>query len=176
VIGQWSPTDKFEVTHDITSYSSVGVIYCWTFADETNIYVRQFNGSYDSSTIFVKLWAYPNPEYNGHSDSVSDSTAFNFDSDYNYLGLFKSGVIEGDDQIHVIPHNLGYVPQCKVWDSAIFVIDGGDGSVMATGPAASRIDTSDPSPRYVVDENNLTIGKAYALDGKIYYHIYINEA
>jgi len=174
LVGQWSPDQDFTTTHDIIN-RSVGDTSCACFADSTNIYVRQFNGSDSVKTIYVRLYAYPTPEYNGHTDSISDETAFNFDSDYAYLGLFMAGSVDGDNQTHVIQHNLGYVPQCKVWVEGSYVIDGGEGSVKAIGPASSMYYTDDPSPQYVVDKNNLTLGVVYAVDGKIYYHIYTNE-
>lgn len=175
VVGQWSPTDKFEITHDITSSAPADGTYCWVFADGTNIYIRQFNGLSQTNTIYVRVWAYPTPDYNGHLDAISDETSFNFSSDYNYLGVYQAGVIDGDNQVHVIPHGLGYVPQCKVWRGGSFGIDGGS-SVKAIAPVSSLYWTSDPAPMCVVDKENLTIGMVSTYDAKAYYHIYTSEA
>lgn len=175
-VGQWSPTDKFEITHDITTQTAISATYCWVFADDTYIYFRQFNGTDNTNTIYVRVWCYPTPEYNGHLDALSDETAFNFDSDYTYLGIYKAGYIDSDNQTHVIPHGLGYVPQCKVWCGGQFAVDGSSSFVKAIALVSSNYETDRPMPNYVVDKNNLTIGTTYKIDGKIYYHIYSNEA
>ena len=174
VVGQWSPDNKFTVTHDTTSSSSVNSIFCWVFADDTYIYVRQFNGSNSSNTIYVRVWAYPTPEYNGHLDAVSDETAFNFDSDYSYLGIYMSGSLDSDGETHTISHGLGYVPQCKMWVGGNFAVDGGQ-SVNAIAQVSSYINTSRPMPNYAITKEDLIIGTTYSSDGKIYYHIYSNE-
>lgn len=175
IVGQWSPNQDFSVTHDITNSSSVDSVFVWCFADATNIYIRQFNGLNQSSTVYVRIYAYPTPEYNGELQPLSDETAFNFDSDYTYLGVYKAGYIDSDNQEHVIQHNLGYTPQCKIWCGGTYQIDGSSSFVKAIGPSSSYVDYERNLPNYVVDENNLTIGMTYETDGKIYYHIYTNE-
>jgi hypothetical protein len=176
LVGQWSPNQNFDVTHDITNSASVDMVYVWCFADDTNIYIRQFNGTDHASTVYVKIYAYAPPEYNGDLQPLSDETAFNFDTDYTYLGIFKAGYIESDNQEHIIPHDLGYVPQCKIWCGGQYAVDGRGELVPAIGPQSSYVDYTRNLPNYVIDENNLTIGMTYATDGKIYYHIYTNEA
>ena len=178
IVGQWSNDSDFTVTHDIFNIGSFDSVYVWCFADDTYIYARQFNGSNNTNTVYVKIFAYAPPDYNGHIQPINDNTEYNFSTDFNYLEIAKSGVIIMDGSVQEVQHGLGYYPQCRFWEEGSYVVDGQSVGVRATGPCTSSADSSEPSPSFVIGKDKVIIGKTYPIhnDDKIYYHIYINEA
>lgn len=173
LIGVWSTSSDFSPAYDIANYLGGGVINGQDMqlnqcgADDTNVYVEAFNASSSTKSLFFRLLAYAPPDYDGEVPNISDTTNFQFSTEYNYPKIVKAGsvTIDAGDSAG-ITHELGYIPQAKVW--------GPD----AYGHLASTHFMR--SPAYmngnygpVINADALFIVAGYS--GKYYYHIYGDE-
>lgn len=115
--GYWSEYPDFRETNVFLPFDLMGtleVLFDIRASKDTIHIMTEYTGS-TNKTIYVKLWGFAPPDYMGDSSTVIDSSNFMFDTDYGYLGLAKSGYIPNGSGLTTIPHNLGYVPQCKIW-------------------------------------------------------------
>ena len=116
LVGQWS-TNNFYTAYEL----SVGTpIPNWEqfniSADNNNVYVEVFNLGGGAAKIQFRVSAYVPSDYKGTVIPVDDSTHFKFSTDYNYLKIVDEGFRDlGANSSVYIPHNLGYLPQCKIW-------------------------------------------------------------
>lgn len=173
LIGVWSTNDKFEPSYDIANYIGDGVLNqdiqlnaCG--ANSTDVYVEAFNMSTTTKSLYFRLLAFAPPDYTGEVPNVPDSTNFHFSTDYNYPKIIKSGsvTINAGDTAG-ISHDLGYIPQVKVWGPDA---NGRLGSTYLMRSPAYMNGNYGP----VITSNALFIGAQYS--GTYYYHIYGDEA
>ena len=171
LIGIWADNSNFAPCYDIANYdgpalqdgnltiNSLG-------SNETNVYIQVFNGTGSKKTFYYKLWAFVPPDYVDEVPNIYDTTSFQLSTDYNYPKIIKQGTIDiAKNTTATIPHELGYVPQVKVWGPDI-------GSSSRTGYLQRWVRPSDRGGNYgpYINSNNLYIRSMNA--GKFYYMIF----
>lgn len=171
-VGYWSTDADFKSANEIgiealgTSFKSVIVV-----ADNTNFYVFGQATSSSSVKLYVHLWAYMAPDANGHAPAVSDSTNFYFNTDYPYLEIVKSGIVEessSSDPVEIY-HNLGYTPYCRVWK------DGGWNGYSGIIPFTEASYNNNISGETITIDNEKLWFDEPNPWSKRYYHIYTSE-
>lgn len=164
LVGYWSVNSDFSSTNDLNTflygddYKEISVV-----ADEQNIYIRGGNATSSQIKLYVRLWAYAPPDFNGHLDPVFDDSNYLFNSDNTMLEIYKSGITTRNDR--TVYHNLGYVPYCRIWANATIGDHYGIAPVFTTVYRGS-------GNAYMVDSEKLETG---VYTGKEYYHIYTSE-
>lgn len=118
LLGQWSTNANFSPSYDL----SVGIpggstggqpeTYCGISADNTDVHFTIVNNS-SRRTFYFRLMAFAPPDYTGEVTPVEYSSKFRFNSHYRYQQLYLSGYSNGG----TVTHNLGYLPQAKLWTS-----------------------------------------------------------
>lgn len=148
LLGQWSDNASFAPSYDLSVQYPGGrtggqpETYCNISADATNVYFTIVNNA-NQRTFYFRLMAFAPPDYDGEVTPVEYNSPFRFNSHYRYQQLYLKGRTNG-----TVSHNLGYLPQAKVW-----TISGG-----RTAPFGGILTTS-------------TL-KSIAEDYPYYYHIY----
>lgn len=148
LFGQWSTNANFNPSYDIHIQVPGGSIggqpekACIISADATNIHILAVNNTSSSMTYYLRLMAFAPPNYIGEVTPVNYNSPFSYNSHYRYQQIYMQGQSSG-----AITHNLGYLPQAKVWG-----ISGGQ-VVPAIG---------------IITSSTLKM----AADGSYYYHIY----
>lgn len=179
LIGYWGRNSDLSDSSDIgaavyVDNGQIGgtIIKLNARADNNNIYLDVNNGPGSPVTIYVKLYAYVPPDYDGNATAVTDSTNFLFSTDYNYLELAKVGTTTDHDDAVEIQHGLNYVPQCKLWKK----YKSGDNILIEPVlPYLSIDDEFFCNDQYWVDNEKLHIGGLAQRDIAMYYHIYTSE-
>lgn len=121
LVGQWSDNPNFSPSYDISlgytqrSQSDRFEIVVLVESDETNLYFFVLNNTTSSKTVNLRLMGFAPPEYTGEVTPVEYFSKFRYNSHYRYQQLYMAGFATAD-----VSHNLGYIPQARVWD----VIDG----------------------------------------------------
>lgn len=171
--GYWSEYEDFRDTNVLLQSALFSNETVWNIqASDEEVTVNVWNGTNTDKTIYVKLWGFAPPDYYGPASSVSDSTRFNFDTDYTYLELFKAGVAENPTNTVVIEHNLGYVPQCKVWMK--YHNDGKDWIALAPSTNAEYYGGVWHYTGAYADRKNVYLEPIVG-GWSLYYHIYTSE-
>lgn len=128
LIGQWSTSPNFQPSYDL-AFNFLGfsgnlpTVTIEGYADDTNVHI--LNGNYTSTDqhIYCRLSAFAPPDYTGQVTAVDDTSPFRFNSDYNYMKIYMSGITTLEaDTTQEVNHGLGYMPQCRIWKS-IYGID-----------------------------------------------------
>lgn len=182
LMGQWSTNSNFQPSQDLANEidwqymydGSNDMVSCFFDSDSTNIYVDAQNMSSSSKTFYWRIFAYAPPDYTGETPNVTDTTHFIFNSEFNYPKIAFQGVTGnvsyGSET--TISHNLGYVPQVRIWQQEngrvrpCFGIYSPDLSGNRGGP---RVTSSSLIIKNLsLDSNNYT--------RKYYYHIYGDAA
>lgn len=118
LIGQWSPNTNFNPSYDLSvnipggSTGGQPETFCQASADSANIYFTILNNA-GRRTFYFRLMAFAPPNYTGNVTPVDYSSPFRFNSHYRYQQLYMQGQSSG-----VVAHNLGYLPQAKVWTNS----------------------------------------------------------
>lgn len=116
--GYWSDYSDFRDTN-VLSPSALGTpdsdIYFYVSANSEKVAITGYYQGDGSKTIYIKLWGFTPTDYNGQASPVYDNTSFMLDTDYAYLSLYAAGTTPADSGTTEIIHNLGYVPQFKIW-------------------------------------------------------------
>ena len=170
LIGVWSVNSDLNPSYDIANYigteffgQTIQLNACG--ANSTDVLVEAFNASSDSKSIYFRLLAFQPPEYTGDTPNVTDTTKFQFSTDYNYPKIINQGSIDlAAGATSSIEHKLGYIPQARVWGPDY------NGRITPLYRIRSPRGTYGP----VITSNDLSITGQYA--GKYYYQIYGDEA
>lgn len=148
LLGQWSTSSTFNPSYDLGiqipggSTGGQPETMCAVNADSTSIHFTIINNASTARTFYFKLMAFAPPGYIGEVTLVEYSSPFRFNSHYRYQQIYMQGQASG-----TVNHNLGYLPQAKVWTIAGGRIAPFDGIITPT-----------------------TLRCTY--DGQFYYHIY----
>lgn len=180
LVGQWSTSGDFNPSYDLAleypnfvggqplSAISAG-------ADATNIYLYMTNNDSSTKAFHFRIVAFPPPEYTGLATAIDDNTPYKFNSDFNYLKIFAAGSRTVSARTDVaINHNLGYIPQTRLWrqiTSPVF------GNIPVVSPMNSQRQP-DGVLGAKVSTTQLVLGNwpAFGSDPTLfYYHIYADE-
>lgn len=157
IFGEWSLDANFSTSYDASdmtpNYAGAGqpelAFIC--SADATNLYLDITNNRTTSTTFYVRMMGFAPPEYAGEITPVEYPGNFRFNSQRRYQKLYMAGrVAGGGTSGSTITHNLGYLPQARVW------------TVATTGRVL-------PAALSTVTTTTLNTG---AYDTAAYYHIY----
>lgn len=152
IFGQWSTNAQFNPSYDLgvtIPGGSTGGQPETMFsvnASASSIHFDILNNASTSRTFYFKLMGFAPPGYIGQVTPVqydkSSTGGLTFNSHYRYQQILMSGQSSG-----VVNHNLGYLPQAKVW-------------AISTGRVLPAMG--------VLTTTNLSL----ASGGAFYYHIY----
>lgn len=151
LFGQWATSSAFNPSYDLGINVPGGgtggqpLYMCQFWADKTNVHITAMNNSTSTKTFSFRLMAFAPPDYTGEVTPVNYNSPFSFNSHYRYQQILMQGQSSG-----AVNHNLGYLPQSKVW--------------------AIVQDTVLPAMG-VLTEMTLNL----ASTGSFYYHIYKDE-
>lgn len=119
LIGQWSTNANFNPSYDLSVEVPGGAtggqtpFSLLTSANATNIrIVADNNATQGSQTFYLRLMAFAPPDYTGDVSPVGYSSKFRYNSHYNYQKIFRQGLASANQ---VVSHDLGYLPQARVW-------------------------------------------------------------
>jgi hypothetical protein len=123
IIGQWSTNANFQPAYDLANDMPVFTgtrpdLMIIIGADSTHIRISAEHTAESSKTLYFRIFSFLPPDYSGdYDDTLGDSTAFTFDSEFNYPKLFKSGTISvPHNTTKTVSHGLGYIPQVRAWE------------------------------------------------------------
>lgn len=120
----WSNTSDFAITNEqrdadylADAFGAGAGQYYLVHADATNIYIKRYNQSGGSKTLYYRIFCFLPSD--ADEDSVAPSTQvsgsdFVLNTDYNYMKLFHDGILTTTGNTYT--HNLGYVPRVQVWE------------------------------------------------------------
>lgn len=151
LVGQWSDSSSFSPSYDISlgytqrTQSDRFEVVVFVESDESNLYFFVLNNTTAIKTINLRLMGFAPPEYDGEVTPVDYDSKFRYNSHYRYQQLYMGGFADVD-----IAHNLGYIPQARIWD----VMDG------RCAPGSGTINES------ILHSDNADFTEGY------YYHIY----
>lgn len=171
LVGQWSLDPNFQPAFDIGTQNGwfVGVQFNQVIgSNSTNIKIM-LNNDYDTQkTYYYRVFAFAPSDFDGDVPSIEDSTNYRFSSDFRNPKLFAYGheTLTSARDIDVY-HNLGYVPQCRVWKMDDI------NKILSPAVNVHYEDGSNTSGQYV-DTSALHIVGNLAGD-EIYYHIYAED-
>lgn len=117
LIGQWSDNANFNPAYDLSVDVPGGAsggqaeTTCNVSADATKINIIADNNKDYDCTYYLRLMALAPPDYDGEVTPVDYSSAFRYNSKYRYQKLFMAG----RTTTAKVVHNLGYLPQARVW-------------------------------------------------------------
>lgn len=180
IVGQWSTNSNFSPAYDLAleypnfsgGQPSTAIV---AGADATNIYFYMTNNLSSQQTFYFRIAAFAPPGYAGLATAVDDNTPYKFNSDFNYLKIFAAGsqTVAARSDV-VINHNLGYIPQTRLWREYTT-------PVLGNTPVVAPMN-SQRQPDGVlgakVSTTQLTLGNwpAFGSDStQFYYHIYADE-
>lgn len=119
----WSNTSDFSIANvrGDSAYNSsafttgAGQLYAVS-ADATNVYITRYNNSGSTQTLYYRITCLAPSD--ASEESVVNFTAnsadkFVFNSDYNYMKLFKAGKLTSGSNTYA--HGLGYIPRVRAW-------------------------------------------------------------
>lgn len=190
VLGKWSSSQDFTQAQDISSVEGDDTAILHVLSDDTYIYFVIFKNPSKSVTRYVRLIGFVPPDYNGDIQPITNDSLYRFDSDYDYIGLYKQGILN-EQTGGMVTHGLGYIPQCKAWAKGDIDITTQGGQVISvTGfsliePSINRYANTGRLAYFSVSTKDKFIAQGkdiededYSLnpEDKIYYHIYTKEA
>jgi hypothetical protein len=172
IVGQWSLNPNFEPSFDIaitSGYIAGNSAYVAFESNSTDILVTMVNNEDRQVTLYYRIFGFaPDDYYGADVPNIEDSTNFKFNSDYVYPKLFMtgSGVTDANREV-IVYHNLGYVPQVKVWQYDPYF--GRQGQFVTVYYA----DGSNSSGVWVDEEKLIMRGTSQG--NTMTYHIYADE-
>lgn len=176
IIGIWSESSNFTPCYDISNnmgeaslngnltLNAIG-------ANSTNVLVEAYNGASSKKTLYFKLWAFVPPDYVDEVPNIYDTTSFQLSTDYNYPKIIQQGTVDiAKNTTATIPHELGYVPQAKVWGPDMIYSN-------RVGFLQRIVRPSSAGGNYgpYINSNNLYIRNNGTAAGKFYYMIFGDE-
>lgn len=153
LIGQWSTNPNFSPSYDLGveipgGYSGGQLeTFCGVSADANDILFNIENNATSTRTFYFKLMAFADPTYTGEVNPVDYSSPFRFNTKYRYQKIFMQGLSTSD----TITHNLGYLPQARIWTRA----------------------NNTAAPSYAI-VTSTTISSFTSSIQSFYYHIYLD--
>ena len=184
LLGQWSIVagGDFSVAYDLsieTPRFSGGqpLVAKIAGADNTNIYLDMTNNTGSDLTFYYRLAGFAPPDYTGEVESVEDATRYQFNSDFNYLKIYKAGseTVSVGNTIS-ITHDMGYIPQTRTWREEQIYVSGN--AQTAVCPMNATV-TANGFLGAAISDADLTLsntdGSSTQGDVKFYYHIYADE-
>lgn len=177
LVGQWSTNSNFNPSYDLAiEYPSFSggqpPIAIVAGADSTNIYLYMTNNTNSTQTFYFRLSAFVPPNYAGLATAIDDNTPYKFNTDFNYMKIYMAGSqnVPGRSDV-VVNHNLGYIPQTRLWrESTSYIF----GNINITSPMNTQRQP-DGILGAKVTASTLTLGNWPAFgsdDSLFYYHIY----
>lgn len=123
-IMQWSLTSDFEICYEISSSGTVGWesygLSARVLSDNTELRISYYNNTGGNKTIYYRIIGFMPSNINVDVDPTAIAADnFVFNTDYNYLKLYMSGIMELNTTIGVstsVTHNLGYIPRVFCWE------------------------------------------------------------
>lgn len=119
LLGQWSMNPDFAPSYDLgvdTPGGATGgqVPYsCLVSANSTHITaVADNNGSSSAQNFYLRLMAFAPPDYTGEVNPADYTSKFRYNSKYRYQKIYMAGRANANQ---ILTHNLGYIPQAKLW-------------------------------------------------------------
>lgn len=183
LIGQWSTNADFNPAYDLSvtapNYSATRPEFASDIgADETYIYIYSANNTDNTTfTFYYRLIAFAPPDYQGKSTSINGSSPFLLNSDFNYLKIVEEGSVTAPaGGTTNVAHNLGYIPQCRVWQERQMSFYDPSTGQFSSPTVISPVYAQDYAgvllgPR--ISNSELTLGAtSISGDKKFYYHIY----
>jgi hypothetical protein len=185
-MGSWSTNNNFQPSYDlamnIPNYAgSMPILRCDVGSDSQYIYFNLDNNQTSGDvTFYFRLTAFAPPEYTGDIAPIGVADDLVFNTDYNYFKLIKQPVgpvrVAGGSST-TIAHNLGYIPQCRVWRQAQLYINDNFDSAPAYIADLANVDNGGKLLGSSIDSNNLRLSANtdFAGDASFYYQIYGDE-
>ena len=172
IVGQWSLNANFEPAYDLATQNGyfVGVNFNQTTgSNASKIKFVLYNDYSTAKTFYYRIFAFAPPDYDGDIPAIEDSTNFRLNSDFNYPKLVAydtANLTTGTN--YVYNHNLGYIPQTRVW-----IYDSLEGMVIPV----SNVYYQDGSytSTAIVTSSKLEYNGSIT-GNKIYIHVYAEEA
>lgn len=184
LLGQWSTVSGggFSVSYDLAIEvprfsGGQPLVAKVAGADSTNIYLDMTNNTGSDLTFYYRLAAFAPPEFNGAVEAVNDATPYQFNSDFNYLKIYKAGseIVAVGNTANAM-HDLGYIPQTRTWREEQIYVNGSNRTIIC--PMNTSV-TPSGFLGVKVSDLNLTLGNTAGGstqgDVKFYYHIYADE-
>lgn len=170
VVGQWSLNANFEPAYDIGSQN--GYFFGVNFnqvagSNSTDIKFALNNGYGTDQTYYYRLFAFAPSDYNGDVPAIEDSTNYRMNSDFNQPKLFAYGSDNLTGADYVFNHNLGYIPQVRVW-----IYD--DLNDLVSPVANTHYQDGSYTRGTLVNTSTMTF-KGSNNGERIYYHVYADE-
>jgi hypothetical protein len=181
--GVWWTSKNPDIVMDIgVAYpgtdGGMSVIYSVVSTDAQNITIEAFNNDTTPlMTFHYKLTLFMPDDYTGQVTTTQAPLGDYLlnSGDYNYLKVFAEGQVDQDGTTPVvIPHNLGYIPQCRVW-----IRNYSETGVPIWEPGTTSYWTDGLLVGPKIDSTNLTLGEINegGTSGMhYYYHIYGDES
>jgi hypothetical protein len=121
--GYWSLTPDFAICYEFFSgdFPSGNAGYFFAhevdiLADATNVQLDTVDIAGGSKTAYYRVYGFEPSDSAVEITTPVGGDSFNINSDYNYMKLFMSGVVNpGTVSTYTIDHNLGYIPQVHAW-------------------------------------------------------------
>lgn len=119
LVGQWSTSASFNPSYDLIvtvpggSTGGQPETVCSTSADASNVYFTLVNNA-GARTFYFRLMAFAPPDYTGEVTPAQYNSPFRFNSHYRYQQIYMAGKSTGA----AVSHNLGYLPQAKIWTNS----------------------------------------------------------
>lgn len=166
IFGYYSTSSDFQPCYDLTTdapgYSGSGQpeIAFLSSANSSVVRVVLTNNRTSSTTFYIRIMAFAPPGYTDDVSPVEYDDDFTFNSDYRYQKIFMEGLTTQS-----VTHNLGYIPQFRVWS-----LTTSTGYVAPLSVANSA--TSSYTPINITTTQLDLGGAAGSAASSYYYHIY----
>lgn len=161
LVGRISEYADFRTSQDVEMVGYDDRTYIELYADATKIYLLFVHLDKTAINRYVRLLGFVPPNYDGDITPIQNNSKFRFNTDDNYLGVYKQGTLTAG--ANTIAHNLGYAPQARAW--ALVRRHVNNTSIDFTAYSALSIKTN---------ASNIVVGDSDTGTG--YYHIYTAEA
>lgn len=174
--GYWSMTPDFSVCYEFSSgdfpSGNLGYIFGHSVDIECDsettidLYTRDIAGG--SKTCYYRIFAFEPSNVNADiSSPVSLSDEMVFNTDYNYMKLYMSGVVNpGTATTYSITHGMGYKPRVMAWHNQFGYVT----------PIVRAGDTAGGDPCIIVDDEKITLNNRYGIPiTQFHYRIYLDD-
>lgn len=182
LIGQWSTSADFSISYDLAmsipqflgGQPSIASI---VGADSSSIWFDLTNNTGSDVTFYYRLAAFSPPSYSGMVDAVDGAGNYKFNSDFNYLKIYRQGMTSvSSSTVATIAHDLGYVPQSRIWNEQNLYLGGANRTILSP-MSSSR--SSYGLLGGMVNDNSLILGANDSMGTvttiNFYYHIYADK-
>jgi hypothetical protein len=88
--------------------------YCFTENSVVTIYYQTKQGT-DQRPLYYRIFGFEPTTSNAKLGATKEhARVFTINTDNNYRKLYQKGCVKAGNSLF-LQHNLGYVPQCKIW-------------------------------------------------------------